>query len=266
MPRSFMIKKSANKRYRPWENNNDDVVVKRETPPSDLFRPTFLPHNVMPLTPLGHPTEHCDVIKRLTPPAESDLRAEPTTSAGSFSPFSPHGAFKHSRYVREVLGDFLSWLTLDNDVNTQAQWSPLLKSTLFPHLLQSLPLYYNSTNFSRKEDFLPCQCSRCLSNRPTSESPPSRHHHPQDMTSSVLRSMASPLTPPTPPSSALSPCAPLPPPHMPTSSPLESQSAISIPPGLSYVTAGPDTGNNVPLNLSASARVNDTGKEKSFET
>ncbi|CAL1529652.1 unnamed protein product [Lymnaea stagnalis] len=138
MPRSFMIKK-ANKRYcRPWETDQDDVT------PCKTEDDVYMATESEPQTPLhaspgsNGSSSHSDVTGRLTPPLERDL--SPMTSDNTVSPpflMTPAAMqFKHSQYLREFLGDFLSWLTLDHDIAAHAQTYSMMKSNAFPYLLQ----------------------------------------------------------------------------------------------------------------------------------
>ncbi|KAK3756383.1 hypothetical protein RRG08_038872 [Elysia crispata] len=190
MPRSFMVKQqqqqlqpapvAAHRRYRPWE---DDVTSVNHTKPEvtpgheasqqqqqqQQHEPIEQQqHSVGGLSLSendSHITWPSDVIKRLTPPMEGD--GNPPTSGSSSAAWSPGSPLKQPPHLREVLGDFLSWLTLDHDVTSaQAYQHPfaMLKANyLFPHLIHSLPFYLNGAE--RKEDFLPCQCQRCLTSR-----------------------------------------------------------------------------------------------------
>ncbi|GFS04480.1 zinc finger protein Gfi-1b [Elysia marginata] len=184
MPRSFMVKQqqqqqqqqppAAHRRYRPWEDDNTPTKVIKMEVTSDpeagqqqqhsSSEGHSLPGNGSHL-PWPSVPDHSDVIKRLTPPVDSE--GSPTAGGPSSSVWSAMSPQKQPPHLKEILGDFLSWLTLDHDVTSaQAYQHPfsLLKSSyLFPHLLHSLPFYLNRAD--RKEDFLPCQCQRCLATK-----------------------------------------------------------------------------------------------------
>ncbi|GFO12233.1 Zinc finger protein gfi-1b [Plakobranchus ocellatus] len=178
MPRSFMVKHQqqpqAYRRYRPWEDDvtppkltRPEVTASGEESPKQEQQNQHTAGLVFPTngTQLPWPTaisDHSEVIKRLTPPMDGD---GPGTT-GASSHWSQMGQMKHPQYLRDMLGDFLSWLTLDHDVTSaqQHQLSLLKANYLFPHLLhQSMP--FPLDGMERKEDFLPCQCQRCLANR-----------------------------------------------------------------------------------------------------
>ncbi|KAK6980219.1 zinc finger protein 524, partial [Biomphalaria glabrata] len=214
------------------------------------------------------------------------------------SSLAPH-QLKHSQYLRDFLGDFLSWLTLDHDMAAQAHAYSVMKSSFFPNLIQSHPFYFN-TRFDRKEDFFPCQCSKCLSRALAF----TRGSLP-DIAPTALRALSLPLTPPSPTEPLSSPIASLasmtsfPMTHVsptqmtfvspssltpmghvslprPTgspearrlTSPLNAKPDMHVPSAPLSSSGSSDTSDNVPLNLSASASNgsdNSGIKERTFQ-
>ncbi|XP_059140076.1 zinc finger protein Gfi-1b-like [Physella acuta] len=147
----------------------------------------------------------------------------PAAKRECFVKLSPTEPAKHSQHIRDVLGDFLSWLTLDHDLLAQAHPYTLIKSGLFPHVLQTLPFYYSS-RFERKEDFLPCRCPKCLSRSPYAY-PTLGRPVPHMMPSLRPMPLPLPLTPPSPSDSLSSPGSSLS--HM-TSSPRSNMTSSPL--------------------------------------
>ncbi|BFZ20455.1 hypothetical protein BsWGS_23494 [Bradybaena similaris] len=271
MPRSFMVKKNANKRYRPWETNPEDEATDDHAS-NDTSESSSLGHSTpVELSKSSLETalnlsnsNHSEDAMSLSPALESDTKpCSSTLNLGVSSMDHSTSPLKHSRYLREMLGDFLSWLTLDHEVTAHAHSVSLMKSSFFPFLLQSLPMYYN--NYERKEDFLPCQCFRCVATRPAY----SQAMRPLKETASPFQHMASPLTPPSPPFSFLTQCAPVPRMRSPPVAriPASPSESSLFPPSQGSVVSGEisEALNSVTLNLSIGTGVTESGKERSFQ-
>ena len=69
---------------------------------------------------------------------------------------------KDTKYLREFLGDFLSWLTLDHDIQN------IPKIGLLPDFLFSYPFQ----DLNRDTNLRTCQCVRCRSNELTRSTTP----------------------------------------------------------------------------------------------
>ncbi|XP_046547253.1 zinc finger protein 90-like [Haliotis rubra] len=192
MPRSFMIKKTRGRRSSPHTPLNEppsptDCWVEPEypkvlrTPCSDeAHRPIFPPPKSRIRTPFDVASLIADVTPSFTDES-SKWRNDRKSLSYNESETGPLDKpdncvrIKETKYLREFLGDFLSWLTLDHEMQI------LPKTGLLPDPLHT-PSFHD---IGRQDDIHPCNCARC---RGHDDSSPSDHSsvHSGDMGSKIL--------------------------------------------------------------------------------